>query len=127
MWYDTIRKGQKMFRVCHNRNLKSCDEERDCEQLITMYRNNMYPREETHFHWFFNFSPHNTVLKDEIIQVKKSCKDKKRAQYKIKLIHQIKKPKMFTLTPNKWSPAHKNTYNIQTVCKKKAEFYGILF
>ena len=28
MWYDTIRKGQKMFRVGHNRNLDSCDGEK---------------------------------------------------------------------------------------------------
>ena len=57
-----------------------------------MYPNNIYPREETHCHWVFNFIPHNTVIKDDRIHVKKSCKDKTRAQYKIKRIHQIKKP-----------------------------------
>ena len=64
MWYDTIREGQKMFRVGHNRHLESCDGETDWEQLIKIYPNNIYPREEKHCHWFFNFSPHNTVLKD---------------------------------------------------------------
>ena len=73
-----------MFRVDHNRNLESCDEETDWEQLITMYPNNMYPCEETHCNWCFNSSAHNTVLKGKIIQVKKSCKDKKRVQYKKK-------------------------------------------
>ena len=60
-------KAKKMFRVGHSRHLESCDEETDWEKLITMYPNNMYPREETHCHWVFNFSTHNSVLKDDII------------------------------------------------------------
>ena len=107
-WYDTIRKGQQIFRVGQDGTLQCCNENSDWKQIMKMKIHTRYPSEVKDDHWFYKYSSEYSEVMNEVIHVKNSCNDNKRRIYGMKMIHNsTSQSKNFELTPTKWSPAHK--------------------